>query len=375
MPTLVECPSCSRKLRVPDELLGQRVKCPTCSSVFTAGEQAGGAPPAPEEPAEDRGRVTAREPSPREREDRSYQEEPVSRRRPRFEDEDDFEGPGERTGRRGARADRSAWQKVRTGITMILTSICIIIGSVVLLFCGSCLMGMAMGAAGAGGRGGPGAGGAAAGLGGLLILVILFLIAMLISLILQITGYAFCMFAPPKHGARVLAITAFGLTIGSLLLTFTAIGVDILGGALGASVGNPMAMGAGRSVGSIVQMVSYLMSVAGLIVFLFFLRSVAISIRNQGLVQSVQHLLILGGVMIVGWLGMFGLSFFIVAGAAAAGPGPPGAAGDALAGVGILMLVCGCGELILVVVWFAWYVGTLVQIRAALGDYISRRAW
>ena len=30
MPSIVACPSCSRKLRVPEDLLGTRVKCPTC---------------------------------------------------------------------------------------------------------------------------------------------------------------------------------------------------------------------------------------------------------------------------------------------------------------------------------------------------------
>jgi predicted Zn finger-like uncharacterized protein len=36
MPEIVNCPQCERKLRVPDNLLGQLVKCPTCSTTFTA---------------------------------------------------------------------------------------------------------------------------------------------------------------------------------------------------------------------------------------------------------------------------------------------------------------------------------------------------
>src|SRR5215475_8208309 len=36
MSTIVDCPSCNRKLRVPDELLGKKVKCPTCSGTFDA---------------------------------------------------------------------------------------------------------------------------------------------------------------------------------------------------------------------------------------------------------------------------------------------------------------------------------------------------
>jgi len=56
MPIITECPSCSRKLRVPDELLGSQVKCPTCSTTFTAASRPGEAelvqtaPPVEEKP-------------------------------------------------------------------------------------------------------------------------------------------------------------------------------------------------------------------------------------------------------------------------------------------------------------------------------------
>jgi predicted Zn finger-like uncharacterized protein len=33
---IIDCPSCGRKLRVPDELLGKAVKCPTCEHMFEA---------------------------------------------------------------------------------------------------------------------------------------------------------------------------------------------------------------------------------------------------------------------------------------------------------------------------------------------------
>jgi predicted Zn finger-like uncharacterized protein len=37
MPSLIiDCPSCSRKLRVPDGLIGTAVKCPTCEHIFEA---------------------------------------------------------------------------------------------------------------------------------------------------------------------------------------------------------------------------------------------------------------------------------------------------------------------------------------------------
>jgi predicted Zn finger-like uncharacterized protein len=40
MPTVITCPSCSRSLRVPDELQGRQVRCPSCSTEFTAGAAA-----------------------------------------------------------------------------------------------------------------------------------------------------------------------------------------------------------------------------------------------------------------------------------------------------------------------------------------------
>ena len=50
MPFELTCPSCRRQLRVPDTLIGQRVKCPTCMVTFTAEEPTGSAPPPPPPP-------------------------------------------------------------------------------------------------------------------------------------------------------------------------------------------------------------------------------------------------------------------------------------------------------------------------------------
>jgi hypothetical protein len=43
MTEVLTCPSCQRKLQVPENLLGQDVQCPTCGATFLA--QAGGAAP------------------------------------------------------------------------------------------------------------------------------------------------------------------------------------------------------------------------------------------------------------------------------------------------------------------------------------------
>lgn len=36
MAQLIQCPQCDRQLRVPDELLGKRVQCPSCGNTFVA---------------------------------------------------------------------------------------------------------------------------------------------------------------------------------------------------------------------------------------------------------------------------------------------------------------------------------------------------
>ena len=50
MPSVIACPSCAGQLRLPDELVGQQVCCPTCSTVFTAGAASPAPPPPPAEP-------------------------------------------------------------------------------------------------------------------------------------------------------------------------------------------------------------------------------------------------------------------------------------------------------------------------------------
>ena len=41
MPEIVTCPNCTRKLRVPENLVGKAVKCPECKEAFLAQTEAG----------------------------------------------------------------------------------------------------------------------------------------------------------------------------------------------------------------------------------------------------------------------------------------------------------------------------------------------
>jgi hypothetical protein len=64
MPTTVACPSCARRLNVPDELLAAQVRCPACGTAFVtdvapAGAAAGGSAAGPPDPSPDNGEAAS----------------------------------------------------------------------------------------------------------------------------------------------------------------------------------------------------------------------------------------------------------------------------------------------------------------------------
>jgi predicted Zn finger-like uncharacterized protein len=95
MPIQISCPSCQRQLRVPDNLMGQMVKCPSCQNTFVASVEESAPPPRREE------NVREDAPAPREKRreplEERYEEEAEPRRR-RRRDGDEFD---DRPSRRG----------------------------------------------------------------------------------------------------------------------------------------------------------------------------------------------------------------------------------------------------------------------------------
>lgn len=109
MPTLVNCPTCNRKLRIPEELLGRKVKCPGCQGTFTAQAEEPPPPPGEEPPsprASDDPRAEGLSPQPPPPPPpEEFSEEPPRRRSRRMdegfpEDEGDEERQRDRPSRR-----------------------------------------------------------------------------------------------------------------------------------------------------------------------------------------------------------------------------------------------------------------------------------
>jgi predicted Zn finger-like uncharacterized protein len=83
MPIQTACPSCKQQLRVPDNLIGELVKCPKCDNAFTAVAESN-APSQPSEPA-------VQETSSAPEEGSEYKmREPAAPPRPPRSDDDDF---------------------------------------------------------------------------------------------------------------------------------------------------------------------------------------------------------------------------------------------------------------------------------------------
>lgn len=79
MAIMVSCPSCTKQLRVPDDLRGKSVRCPSCQTVFTA-EGPGAVPPPPPNGAPQVAlQQEAPAPPPRERDDDREHDYPTFR--------------------------------------------------------------------------------------------------------------------------------------------------------------------------------------------------------------------------------------------------------------------------------------------------------
>jgi hypothetical protein len=127
MPTVINCPSCERKLKVPEELLGKKVKCPTCGTLFTGGAEGEAPPePEPEEPAPPpRTRAAAEAPS---RRRRAEEDEDDDRDEDRDDDREDEEDDRPRRRRRPRRRARGEPHRGATILVLGIISIVLAFG-------------------------------------------------------------------------------------------------------------------------------------------------------------------------------------------------------------------------------------------------------
>jgi hypothetical protein len=380
MPTLVACPNCKRKLRVPDDLVGRKVKCPGCQEPFTA--DAGGAETLalrPEKPRE--GRVADR-PMPPEGRD----EEERVRARPRpggdeedEDDEDDFEEEEPRKPLPPAN-----WWRVRGAFSLLLASALTYVGAFLLYLGGSCILGLSVGmaAAKAGGGGPPPPD---AMMSGIMVLVGLLLSAILIGFVLGLIGHFVALASPRAHGAWALAVAILVFTLVGLLLTIVpwALGAltgDLQGMMMG-GMGNPMFAGMGGMPGVpqwvttlnlILGLINNVLSFVGWFLVGFYVRAIARCVGEPSLAGSAKGWMILLGVFTTLAVVTGGVFFVVFKDllanpqAQAQGPPPMGGGFFAFLGMGCLLGIVGVALMI-------WYIIMLAHARNAISSRAAAR--
>jgi phage FluMu protein Com len=387
MPQLIQCTSCSKKLRVPDTLAGKKVKCPSCGSTFMATMEEEELPTAPliEEPAprrrpappppdpgyeviseEPRRRKAPPPPPPEEEEEAEFEEKRSARPRSRKRAiEDDYEEDEEEE--RPRQSARANWSKVRTGVTLVLISVLIFIASIAVLVIGGLIAAAsAVAVVQRAANQPPGmpvqppAGQMMGVAGGMLVVVILAGLMRFAAEVLALVGYIFCMNASPKHGAKTLAIVTLALGGGTLLFFLANNGLMLTGRAA-APGGGMNVVGSGP-----VTIIADLLNLARFIVSLFFLRAVALCLRDWSLEKSAKTLIILWCIFAGMFVTLLTATIVFAAGAVAAAAGGGGAPGAGIAGAGLLIMGCGCIDLLLFLVAVIWYIVVLVQTRTAL---------
>ncbi|HEY7312518.1 MAG TPA: hypothetical protein VH643_24350 [Gemmataceae bacterium] len=371
MPRIITCPDCERKLRVPDDLLGKKVRCPSCSVMFKAVAVGGGGIEEPiEEPDEEP--VVHRRTDDR---DERYSDSPRARKRfddeydrPRRRRDDDYDDE-ERAP--STTAQKAGWNKVRIGINLVMIGVWVWLAGAVLGglggLLGLVLLGGALTARSAE------TGLASLGFAGVLLLLSigLYYLCTFGDLVLRMVGYGLCMAVPPKRdtGLRPLAITAFALEGAYALFWLLHTALSGFSSFATSMTSRPRVDAAGG-----LSVLSILCGIASFIVFMFFLRSVCNNVRARD--QANKPIAVFIGFIIYWVVCVFMVAIMICAGGATLGMALQSKSGsNAAASMGAWLIIFLVVLSMLGLVYLGmkvWYVMVLRNIRDAVASYRRR---
>jgi predicted Zn finger-like uncharacterized protein len=194
MPEILSCPQCDKKMRVTEDTLGKRVKCPGCGHIFVAVAPA---PPPPPPPAA----VTSKRPW-----EGADEEEQNEVRAEEVENEEPEKRPARKEKPRPSAPpdeDADAWRSVQTGLAVHCVANLFLMGGWVLL---AILVAVVVGSE-SGSRPSMALIGLLGLLGGLCVLF---------GWLVTLVASALWTSGPARHAARGLAVA--GLVLGTLVL-------------------------------------------------------------------------------------------------------------------------------------------------------------
>jgi hypothetical protein len=374
MPEITSCPDCEKKLRVPDDLLGKKVRCPGCGVQFIARAGVG----LPEE------RSAARAPASR---SEAYSERrpgpPAAGYRDRYDDDYD-----DRRGRRDDYEDQDrprdtskAWRGVRLGLNFVIIAGWLTIGMVGVAAIG---MGMFMLAgvslftsvstAPANQQAGKAVGGVVAlGLGVVLFAIVIGLIN-LAEAVLRLVGYGVCIQVPSNRdsAAKGLVIAAFSCACAAVALNLFG---ALLSGALNGLAQGGLAVLFVGGYGNAFGLLAGLIALGGFVCWLLFLRSVALQLRGSDvagrIVTWIIVWLVFGGAVFV-----IGLVIFLAGIAtafSATQSATPGGAIRTMGAFAVVAVVMACLVGLVGLALYVWYILLVTQVRHLVDRHLARR--
>jgi hypothetical protein len=399
MPITTQCPQCGELLSVGDDLLGKQAKCSACGGLFTIADM-GGQSTQPVPPSQPATPAVSAWPAPTDRPSRTL---PLSADE-NFVD-DDPARPGKEKGT--STLSGSSWQKVHTGLTLIVGAILIRILIVILFAFGSVFVGFGAGDAAVAMRqqGAPLPASMAAVAGGLILMVLGFFAAMLITAIVEIVGMVLCTESPDRDGAAGYAKASLKYCLISFALMFMAGALHTVGKAMNGYSLLPVRRGPGGQLiataapsntksGSILGMISLLLLLEAAFVlhmaqfgaFAFFLRTTAVGVEAISLSHNLETLFPFGGAALVSYPALV-VGVFMMAGAALAGRPITGSdfttvmemVGIGLTELGIGRIVMIIGPIVMFIIlgglgfnFMICFLVSLFRVRSAVGRYLHR---
>jgi hypothetical protein len=363
MPQIIICPECERKLRVPDDLLGKKVRCPGCSVMFKA-VAAGDDEIAIKEPDEEP--APRRKPPPREE---RISDSPRTGRRlaDRDEEDDDYEARAP-----SLRDQQAGWNKVRIGINLVMIGTWVWLAGMTLGGLGGLLGFVLLGGALISRSSQSGL--TSLGFAGILLVLSIgtYYLSLFGELVLRLVGYGLCMAVPPRRdtGLKPLAITAFSLAAAHVVFSILNLAMSGFYGFASSMTGRSSM----SAVGGGMSLVSGLCGLASFIVYLFFLRSVCYNARARELAGSPIKVLIV-------FIGFYVGSVLLLVVLICAGVGTAGlamqsqsssSAANSLGAWAIIFIIILCLLGLSYVALQVWYVMVLQKIRDAVASYRRR---
>jgi hypothetical protein len=155
--------------------------------------------------------------------------------------------------------------------------------------------------------------------------------------------------------------------------------IDIVSYVLGMAFANPLST-LGMGVNPVLSVLSGLTSLAGFIVWIFFLRSVCVAVKNNDLARTLVVFLISSVVYVVVSIALWcilalivGASLVTLGGGVVSGRTSPGSA-QAAGNVSLAMLtIFGCVIVLVGLGMYIWYLVLVHQVRAVVDRAARRR--